>query len=531
MKKFISMLFVALFLAVAVFTGISFPSAPVKAEEAAVQGKTNHTVHADIVTIVDETTELYKPIAKCTTEDYYYYSRRWNGMPSVITAGNNIFVAWQTGGVKEPDPDKLNYIVIAASQDGGNTWIDPFIIIDPLDETVQAQVPQFYYNPEGRLFLMFSYAGTGIHVIEFFNMDGDLSDVRYSDPVFTGVKNSSFTKPTLMSDGSVMYVSGTVDSYVFRSEDNGLSFKNMAVVESNTSNSIRVFSESVLIEKLDGTLWHLRRLENAANGGIEQSFSADMGKTWTVAEGNLPSPLTSPGSRFAMQRLQSGNLLFITNAAGMGGVNRTRMTAYMSTDDGASWQYSLLLDPLMTSYPDFWQGEDGKIYIAFDKDRYGEGGIRLTVVTEEDIKAGDYVSDSAKRLVTVTKMTTDYADIKSVNGAFPKEEKVEIGTEVKTVLAKYKTTITVTDEYGKSHEITGKYRVTGYNKDKLGTYKAYFVADLPATLKDSFCMLEFKVTVVEKQGCGSSIASLGGGMIASALGITAMVLAQKKRKK
>lgn len=511
---------------------IALPQTASAEEGNATTAKSNHTLHSDIVTIVDNSTQLFTPIASHTDEDYYFYSRRWNGICSVITAGNNIFVAWQTGGVREPDPTNLNYIAIAASKDGGATWIDPFIVIDPVDEAVEARVPQFYRNPEGKIYLLFSYSTIGIHCIEFHNLDGDLLGVTYEDPFYIGVNNSSFTKPTILSDGSILYLSGKAETYVIRSTDNGKSFQRIASIESESPVAARVFAESVVIEKKDGTLWGLRRLENAVNGGIEQSFSADKGLTWTTFQANLPAPLTSPGSRFTMCRLQSGNLLFVTNAAGMGGTNRTRMTAYLSTDDGETWPHALLLDPLMSSYPDIWE-DNGKIYIAFDKDRYGEGGIRLCIVTEADLTAGAFVSKDAAQLVTVTKMNDDYADIKSVNGAFPAEATFRVGTELNDILAGFPTEITVTDEYGNSHTISGKYRVTGFHKDKVGTYKAYFIADLPNTLKDSFGKLEFKITLAEKKGCGSIVSPTANGGAACgiclAAGVCATVAARKKK--
>ena len=327
----------------------------------------NHELHAETVTVVDETTKLYTPIASNTEEDYNPFSRLWNGMPSVITAGNNIFVAWQTGGEREPDPNKLNYITVAASTDGGITWKDPFMIIDPLEESRQAQVPMFYYNHAGQLYLLFSVEGLGIHALAIHNADGPLTGITYDEPFPVGVSNSSFTKPTLLSDGTILYSSGTTDARIFRSDDDGRSFEAIATIESNTPAASRKFAESTLVEKKDGTLWQMRRLENSVNGGIEQSFSADKGLNWTVAVGNLGSPLQSPGSRFNMQRLQSGALLFVTNAEGMGS-NRSRMTAYLSEDDGDTWTEGLVLDADISSYPDFWQAPDGTIYIVFDKD-------------------------------------------------------------------------------------------------------------------------------------------------------------------
>lgn len=500
----------------------------VLAEETGMR-RSNHIIHEDIVTIVDETTDLYTPIAAHTDEDYHASSRKWNGMPTVITAGNNLFIAWQTGGVREPDPDGLNYITVAASTDGGVTWKDPFMIIDPVDESLQAQVPQFYYNHAGQLYLLFSYVGTGIHALALHGMDGDLSKVTYEDPYYIGVAYSSFTKPTLLSDGSIMYLSGKLDANVIRSKDDGKSFQIETALESESPASSRVFAESTVVEKKDGLLWGLRRLENGVNGGIEQAFSRDMGKTWTMSQSNLPSPLQSPGSRFAMQRLKSGNLLFITNASGMG-TTRTRMTAYLSSDDGETWPYSLPLDPTQSSYPDFWEGEDGRIYIVFDKDRYGEGGIRCTIVTEEDIKAGKYISEGCAQLITVAKIDTSYGDIKTVNGAFPKDKKYNVGKELKEIIAELPKTVTVTDEYGRSYELTGTYRAGGFNKDKAGIYKVYFVCDLPATLKDSFNKLEFEIELVEGNGCASSVFTAGGGVAAAVIGVAAVTAGRKKRK-
>lgn len=500
MKKIVMLVLLTGFISV-----MLFPAKLNVNAEAGGNNTVNHTLRTEVVTIVNNTTNLFTPISSVTDEDFRPSSRKWNGMPTVIKAGNNIFVAWQTGGVREPDPDKLNYITVAVSSDGGITWIDPFIIVQPIEEERQAMVPMFYYNRAGQLYLLFSYEGFGIHAIAIHNADGNLEDITYDPPFFINSFNSSFTKPTLLSDGRIMYASGTVDTRIFTSNDDGLKFNLISETESEAPVNFRRFSESVIVEKSDGILWHLRRLENAANGGIEQSFSADGGLSWTVAQGNLPEPLRSPGSRFNMGRLQSGALLFITNAAGMGGINRTRMTAYLSEDDGESWPYSILLDPAMSSYPDFHQDKDGTIYIAFDKDRFGEGGIRLCIVTEQDIKAGQYISDKAQQLLVVTKMNYNYADIKSVNGAFPKIACFNTGIELKELLANYKTVITVTDENGVNHEITGTYRVSGYNKDVAGTYNAYFLTDLPETLKDSFSLLEFKIVLEDKKGCFGSV--------------------------
>lgn len=476
------------------FLVIAMNFTKVKAE---VVGKQNHTIHGDIVTIVDSTTDLSQPIASITNENYYPESRIWNGMPSIITAGKNIFCAWQTGGLKEPDDNNLNYIVIAVSQDEGKTWIDPFMIIDPIDETDQVMVPQFYYNHAGKLYILFA----GIRCIEIFNADSeDLSKISYADPFNIGVGNSSFTKPTLLKNGDIIYASGTIRTIIFKSTNDGLSFSHFSEVYSNTEESARDFAESTIIEKNDGTLWQLRRLANGANGGIEQSFSMDGGVNWSIGQSPLPEPLRSPGSRFAMQRLKSGNILFVTNSGGQGYFNRTMMTAYLSTDDGETWPYSLLLDRAMSSYPDFTQDENGLIYIAFDTDRYGEGGIKVCTLTEEDIINGSFSSEKAKQLVKVAKINNDYSDIIEIKSGFTNNMEFPVGTALKDIVKQFSTQVVVGTNNNKEYTLTGSYKaVSEYNSEKAGVYQVSFNATLPSKLKDSFSMLVFNVVLVSEE--------------------------------
>ena len=75
------------------------------------------------ITIVDETTDLSVKVGPETDEDFYPEHKNWNGIPTVAKAGNNIFVAWYTGGKGEPDTD--NYICVAVSTDMGVTWKNP----------------------------------------------------------------------------------------------------------------------------------------------------------------------------------------------------------------------------------------------------------------------------------------------------------------------------------------------------------------------------------------------------------------------
>ena len=61
------------------------------------------------------------------------------------------------------------------------------------------------------------------------------------------------------------------------------------------------------------------------------AVSQDNGYTWSDYRSELEAPLRGPSSRFAIMKLQSGNLILINNASE---TSRTALTAYLSADGG-----------------------------------------------------------------------------------------------------------------------------------------------------------------------------------------------------
>lgn len=479
------------------------------------------------VTVVNETTDLSTKVGTDTDEDFISGHENWNGIPSVIKAGNNLFVAWYTGGLGEPDLD--NYIKIAVSNDDGKTWKLPFMIITA--DNTGLVWPLFFYNAQNELCLTFGdQKRTGTQIMKFFHADGDLDDLRYTAPVRTGPVACISCKPTLLSDGRLISAFGAETPTIVHSKDGGKTFEDYSTLRSNVDEKYRVFSEITIVEKTDGTLWALRRLENAM--GIEQSFSSDGGRTWSKCTTDLSvPPFYTPGSRFYMARLKSGNLLFVTNMAGRG-MDRRSMTVWLSEDDGETWPYSLELDPTQSSYPDFFEDETGKIYLVHDRERYGEGGIRLHVFTEEDVKAGKFVGNDSRQAISLTKRDNSYGDIVSVNGAWKETETYSFGTDMKTIVSGKPTSVIVTDDNGKEYVLKGSYRISGFKNDKAGRYTAYFVLneELPVKLKDGFNKLRFDVVISEKEsGCFGSVCE--PWLIATTILAVSLTLFIKKRNK
>jgi hypothetical protein len=78
--------------------------------------------------------------------EYDASTRPFQGCPSLAVApGGRLWAFWLTGGVNE-GPD--NYVVLVTSGDGGETWSEPRLVIDP---PYRASEPGAWVDPSGRL--------------------------------------------------------------------------------------------------------------------------------------------------------------------------------------------------------------------------------------------------------------------------------------------------------------------------------------------------------------------------------------------
>jgi predicted neuraminidase len=83
---------------------------------------------------------------------------------------------------------------------------------------------------------------------------------------------------------------------------------------------------------------------------------------------------------------------------------RTDLTAFLSDDDGKSWQGGLLLDERgKVSYPDGFQAPDGQIMILYDWNRSTDAEILLAKFREEDVLAKEFRSAGSKTKLLVSK--------------------------------------------------------------------------------------------------------------------------------
>lgn len=316
-------------------------------------------------------------------------TRIWQGISTIeISDNGRLWAAWYTGQRFEMPG---NYIVLTKSDDDGQNWEDPTLIIYP-NEGCRHSDPCLWIDPKGKLWLFWTQSGGfkyldgygGVWAITSENHTEN--EVRWSEPfrIFHGVMLqkplatsngdwllpiSNWTIPTMQ--GKKFELPTEVQPYagagVVASQDEGLTWNFRGAARINCAS----YDEHSLIERKDKSLWMLLRTLY----GIGQSESRDGGMTWSRGHA---TDLDGPDSKFFIRRLLSGNLLLINH---VNFTNRSHLTATLSRDDGRTWEGGLLLDERQgVSYPDGCQANDGLIHICYDRER---GGMRLSLSSEE----------------------------------------------------------------------------------------------------------------------------------------------------
>jgi hypothetical protein len=334
------------------------------------------------------------------------------------TPKGRIWAAWVAGG----DSPK-GYFVAATSDNDGDTWSKPRLVIDPPDAPtgleVSALVGNFWTDPTGRLWLFYdqslgSFDGrAGVWAITCDNPDAD-------EPVWSAPRRiwhgMTLNKPTVLANGEwLLPISlwtrdrinvkelrntgyGELDEMrmanVFVSTDQGATWSRRggAIIPQTD------FDEHMIVELRDGRL----RMTARTTYGVAESYSPDRGRTWSEA---APSKIQNVSSRHFVRRLQSGKLLLVKN----GPIDqrlkgRSRMMAFLSKDDGATWEGGLVIDERNgVSYPDGFQAPDGAVHILYDRERSKEREILMARFTEEDVFEAKFVRPGSRGGMLVNK--------------------------------------------------------------------------------------------------------------------------------
>ena len=359
--------------------------------------------------------------------EYAKDKRGAQGVPSIArTANGKLWAAWYTGPETRKVESPFSYVVLASSDDDGETWSELELVIEPR-RFVRAMDPCLWIDPQGRLWF-FWVQTAGLRdgrwgVWSMLTTDPETDKPQWSEPrrIANGLM---LNKPTVLANGDWLLPVGLwrdsepkldLDGFdlsphsaetlvhnlgeergsnVYRSRDHGVTF---AMTGQARAPSTRV-DEHMIVQRNDGNLWMLIR----TTLGIAESNSTDGGVSWS------PGTLYMRGEnvankRFFLRRLQSGALLLVRNDGPTAA--RSHLTAFISDDDGATWQGGLMIDEREgVSYPDGVQAEDGTIYLIHDYDRAGEGVIYMATFLEEDVRAGRLATDKVRLGVEVSRL-------------------------------------------------------------------------------------------------------------------------------
>lgn len=352
-------------------------------------------------------------------EKHLTASRKFQGIPGIeVTPKGRLWATWYAGG-RDEGPD--NFVMLVTSADHGKTWSEPVAVVDPPDPNIRAYDPTLWIDPLDRLWLFWARCRSlkdgnisdgeggvwGVHC-----PDPESPSPSWSKPVHIA-NGVMMNKPTALSNGEWAFptavwadLGGGVTPERLREER----FSNITISKDQGRAFFRrggadvpgrCFDEHMVVELKDGRLWMLVRKKDKP--GIGQSFSSDMGATWTPGE---DSGIPGPNSRFFIRRLASGRLLLVNHQVDPASPSKRQMlTAWLSDDDGKSWKGGLVLDEREgVSYPDGKQDVNGDIWVIYDHQRYKCGDILFARFREEDVMAGKLISggSSLRNLINRT---------------------------------------------------------------------------------------------------------------------------------
>lgn len=342
-------------------------------------------------------------------------NRTFCGVSSVAVSpsGNRLwatFYASPTGW-----EDSNNYIVLATSEDRGDTWRDVLVYDPDGIGSLRAFDSEVWVSPDGKLRWTYTERKAPLcsMTTDRNKMGGSCSDDRLlmftldAEVVQSDLqlkpqeiaKGVMMCKPIARCDGQWLLPIArwfkSPSALVYESDDSGRSFQYVGGV--SLPANVRTGDEHNIVELSDGRLRAYMRTRQPHNS-IWQADSLDGGRSWgdPVACSFNQSP-----ARIFVRRLKSGALLLVKNGPLDKDVGRKNLMAYLSRDDGKTWLGGLVLAECAepSAYPDGDQGPDGTIYLTWDGLRTECGDIHLARFTESDVLGGCLKGDSRRDLI------------------------------------------------------------------------------------------------------------------------------------
>lgn len=371
--------------------------------------------------------------------DSYYQpeNRGFAGCPTIaFTSEDTIYAGFfcdPYGFVFSSGENHYSYVQVVRSFDGGVTWEDPLMVIDPDKEGPGRTFDLMLWTSPDRKRIYFSYAqctsnssfiGGKLGTWLTYTDNPEDETPVWAEPVrlFDGIASG---KPFFASDGNWYWATnfwesvekqyfnldneeGIFGMHLYRSAD-GVNYEHICYIDSDNHG----LSEPTVIENEEGKLLLIQRHWLGTRYFTSTLAEPTKWSEYSVfrydnRNENSEHMNTCNGRNF-ISKLPSGNLLYLyQNTAGEN--VRNNISAALSEDGGITWPYKISLDSRdRSSYPIADIDSKGNIYIIYDQGRLrlnkedtSTAEILCARITEEDIKAGRLVNNHSviKRLVT-----------------------------------------------------------------------------------------------------------------------------------
>lgn len=169
------------------------------------------------------------------------------------------------------------------------------------------------------------------------------------------------THPLTLPSGRILvpvYSDGFNASLMAISDDAGNSWRASAPIIG------RGPIQPTVVRRRDGSLVAYCRDSGDAPGRVMVSESRNEGESWSAAR---DSDIPNPGSSLEVLRLHDGRWLMVCNDTERG---RHRLSIFLSEDEGVSWAYRRVLEPMDETgksfgYPSVIQARDGLIHVTY----------------------------------------------------------------------------------------------------------------------------------------------------------------------
>jgi hypothetical protein len=308
-----------------------------------------------------------------------------------------------------------NYGVVVFSDDDGATWSPPAIVFDTDgDGPIRSDHVTVWTAPTGHLWIMWSEYPEKLHGRHssqwcMVSRNPDAENPAWSEPRKLADEQNLLTTPMVLDDGTWVFPTGNwrrgYPSRPLISHNRGRNFHLGGPLRAEEDPD---FDEYMIVERSDGGLVLFNRHANS----FLQAESSNQGRDWTLQQ---PNGIPHTNARFVFMKLNSGNWLlvkhgsldWVSDVKQTRGpqVGRTHLTAYVSRDEGNTWEGGLLLDERRCSYPFGFQDKDGVIYISYERNRWNQPEILMATFKEADALAGKPVSGSLRFRVRINKAT------------------------------------------------------------------------------------------------------------------------------